>query len=103
MWNYVTFLRNNSDKLELLLDYIQSMKMKYNVKIMKIVDVLCNVPTDGSEYEVTKYNRIIENIIKEIEDNNTKNKLIKEREKKENSSGDSSLRKQVINSKDYAF
>jgi len=54
MWNYVLYFRANKDKLQILLDYIESRKIKRNKEIMPVVDKLYN-------------NKDIECIIKDIE------------------------------------
>nr|QBK88479.1 MAG: YqaJ-like recombinase domain protein [Mimivirus LCMiAC01] len=40
MWDYVIFFRENPDKTEILTEYINSMPIKYNKKIMKIIEEL---------------------------------------------------------------
>ena len=42
MWNYVLFLRANPDKIQIFNEYVNSLDMKYNKKIMKVVDDICN-------------------------------------------------------------
>ena len=102
MWDYVTFFRNNLDKLNILVDYIQSMKMKMNTKIMKIIDVLYNVPSDGSDFELIKYAGIVNKLITDTNEN----KLKKEKQLNENSDDDSNIKQNYdpdYNQREYAF
>lgn len=54
VWNYVLYLRENKDKLKILLDFIESRKIKRNKEIMPVVDRLFN-------------NKDIAGILKDIE------------------------------------
>jgi len=58
MWDYVEFFRADSHKTDILVKYIDSLKMKYNNKIMKVVEELYNVPKDTSDDLI---NKLIEN------------------------------------------
>jgi len=102
MWDYVTFFRNNPDKLNILVDYIQSMKMKMNTKIMKTIDVLYNVPSDGSDFELIKYAGIVNKLITDTNEN----KLKKEKQLNEISDDDSNIKQNYnpdYNQREYAF
>lgn len=72
MWNYVTFFRNNKDKLQILKDYIDSQIKKNNKDIMNVVSQLYN--TNDVNYN-TIVDKVIDNqkaakIKKDIKDNN---------------------------------
>lgn len=80
MWNYVLFFRENKDKLDILVNYIENMKTKYNKEIMQIVEKIYNVTNPN-------YNKILSDIIKETEKNKIQadqRKEEKERERNEN-------------------
>ncbi len=47
MWNYVRYFRQNTERKELLKEYIACMPKKMNVAIMKCIDVLYNNPDDN--------------------------------------------------------
>lgn len=49
VWNYVLFFRKNKDKLDLLLQYINSLNIKKNKAIMNIVDRLYH--TEAEDYD----------------------------------------------------
>lgn len=74
MWDYVEFFRANNDKCTILLNYINSLKIKYNARIMKVVHELYSVPNMTNIIEKDKYNKTIARIIKETEENNLTNK-----------------------------
>lgn len=84
MWNYVEFFRANKDKQDILLNYINSMKLKMNSKIMKIVGDLYCIPKEGGTQEgADKYNNTIKRILDEIVSNNTsKERLQKEKDER---------------------
>jgi len=66
MWDYVLYFRKYPDKFKIFNDYINSMKLKINTKIMDIVEKICNEPSkDSTEIEINKYNLILEKIIDE--------------------------------------
>jgi putative phage-type endonuclease len=72
MWNYVEFFRENQDKKNILFDYIEHLEEKNNDEIMKLVDFLCNIPQD--KIKLREYNNKIKNIIKEISEQEQKQK-----------------------------
>ena len=59
VWNYVTFFRENKDKLQILLDYINSRNRKVNKDIMNIMDKIYNV--NSADYD-KQLQIILENI-----------------------------------------
>ena len=59
VWSYVTFLRNNEDILKIFCDFVNTRTIKYNKKIMALLDDLCNVNNPN-------YEENIEDIKKEI-------------------------------------
>ncbi|QKF93790.1 YqaJ-like viral recombinase domain protein [Fadolivirus algeromassiliense] len=59
VWDYVLFFRANKDKLQILVDYIESREKKKNKEIMEVVSKICN-PTDPN------YDKYIDNINKDI-------------------------------------
>jgi hypothetical protein len=78
MWDYVEFFRGNKDKLDILLNYIASLKIKTNNKIMKVIETLANIPPkniDNYDTNIIIYNDYINKIIKETLENNMNNKL----------------------------
>nr|QBK89087.1 MAG: YqaJ-like recombinase domain protein [Mimivirus LCMiAC02] len=50
MWNYVTFLRKNDYQLALFVNYVNSRPIKYNKKIMKVLDDLFH--TEAKDYDI---------------------------------------------------
>lgn len=42
VWDQILFFRKNSDKLDILVDYINSMEKKKNKEIMEIIQTLCS-------------------------------------------------------------
>lgn len=71
VWNYVEYLRKNGDKSKIIFDYIESMPIKNNKKIMSLIDFICNEPDENKNKD--KYNSKILEIIEETQKNN-KNK-----------------------------
>ncbi len=63
MWKYVEFFRKNSDKLDILVGYIDSLKIKTNKKIMAIVEKIYD-NRNKSNYET-----ILESIKDETQTN----------------------------------
>ena len=59
VWNYVLFLRENKDKLQIVLDYIDSRPKKKNKDIMDTIDKICNINEKN-------YNMILKNILDDI-------------------------------------
>jgi len=49
MWNFVLFFRNNKDKLDLFMEYINSLQTKRNKDIMYVAEKLAN--TNASDYK----------------------------------------------------
>lgn len=72
VWNYVLFFRENKDKLDILLNYINSRKRKVNKDIMNIMDQLYSV-------DVPDYGKIIQTILTETEIGNRKRKQVKKK------------------------
>lgn len=77
MWNYVEFFRKNKDKQDILINYINSMKLKMNAKIMKIIDDIYTVPKPGSAFEVKKYDDMIKQLVNDSVENVNKETLRK--------------------------
>ena len=67
MWDYVLFFRQNKDKLEILLDFINSLSIKKNKVIMDVVKKLCDATNPNYQ-----------NIIKDIQTLTVTNKTNKE-------------------------
>lgn len=63
IWNYVLFLRQNPDKLKIFVDYVESMSMKRNEKIMDLVENLFNDSGDPD---------LLETIAKQTKENQKK-------------------------------
>lgn len=82
MWKYVEFFRSNNDKQDILMNFINSMKLKINKKIMKVVDDIYTIPQkDATEDEKIKYYNKIQEILDDITQNNiNKEKSAKEKE-----------------------
>ena len=59
MWKYVKFLRNNEDKKQIFLEYVNTRKRKENLDILKTVEKICN--TEDPNYKLN-----IAEIIKKI-------------------------------------
>lgn len=80
-WNYVTYLRQNPDKAEIVFKYIDSLlkrpdgtlietqSEKTSDKIMAVIDTLYNVPKDGDTKGATEYAKKVLQINEEIEGN----------------------------------
>jgi hypothetical protein len=80
-WNYVTYLRQNPDKAEIVFKYIDSLlkrpdgslietqSEKTSDKIMSVIDTLYNVPKDGDAKGATEYAKKVLQINEEIEGN----------------------------------
>jgi hypothetical protein len=76
MWDYVEFFRANADKLNILVEYIESMPRKMNDKIMKTISAIYDIPKNKSESENEKYLEMINKIIAET----TQNKIKKQKD-----------------------
>jgi putative phage-type endonuclease len=88
MWNYVLFFRSNIDKLDILVNYINSRTTKRTKDIMNIVDQLY----DNSS---PKYDDFIKSIVEEIAIGKTKVMRMKEKKKLN--------RLEEVNECDYMF
>ena len=76
MWKYVEFFRENQDKKDLLLNYIESMSLKKNKTIMKLIDDLYTIPKDTPDEK-----NMIDKLCDEIKKNNEhKEHKIKEKQ-----------------------
>ena len=75
VWDYVLFFRSNKEKLELLVEYIESRETKRNKDIMAVIDKLFN--TNSPEYD-----NFIVSLINDIEASKNK-KIIKAQQKTE--------------------
>jgi len=62
-WKQVEYFRNNQEKTKILTDFIDSLLVKSNTKIMNIIDDIMNNPIDS---------RVIKNILKSTADNKIK-------------------------------
>jgi len=71
MWGYVIFFRKNPDKLDLLLDFINTRKIKYNKEIMKFIENLYD--TGHKKYD--KFIKDARKNIKKIKKKKTKPKI----------------------------
>lgn len=69
MWSYVEFFRSNKSKLDILLNYIDSLSLKTSKKIMKVVEELAKIPKPGTAEEIL-YNEYINKLNEEIAVNN---------------------------------
>lgn len=69
MWDYVLFLRSNPDKLKILIDYIDSRKIKRNKEIMAVVTKLYDVKDPN-------YNTYIKMILDDTLNGKTKKETI---------------------------
>lgn len=67
MWDYVLILRQNKDKIQILVDFINSLSVKKNKTIMDVVRKLCDVTNPNYQ-----------NIIKEIQISTINNKTNKD-------------------------
>lgn len=74
MWDYVEFFRANPDKCEILLNFINSMKMKYNKQIMKVAEELSDIPKTISVIDRDRYTKAVKKIIADTETNMLNNK-----------------------------
>lgn len=72
MWKYVTYLRKNENKSNLLFSWINSLSLKSNKKIMDVVDRLCNEPNDSDKKQVKEYNNLILKLQEEVDAYNKK-------------------------------
>jgi len=61
MWGYILFLRDHKDKLDLLVEFIDSLKIKKNTLIMETIQKLCNNKSKGYKKFIMK----LKNEIKE--------------------------------------
>ena len=78
MWKRVVYYRGNKDKLELLNEYIDSMKIKMNKKIMQVIDKIYNLQYMGQD--TNEYKKIISEIRNEITENKNKKQVNKKEE-----------------------
>ncbi len=63
MWDYVLFFRQNKDKLDILVQFIESRVVKNNKKIMAVIEKLYNK-------KAPDYNSVINSILEEIDAGN---------------------------------
>ena len=61
IWNYVLFLRKNKDKLQLLVNFIESLKTKFNKEIMIVISKLCDSEDPNYDNFIESLNKIIKN------------------------------------------
>ena len=69
IWNYVTILRNNLDKANIIFEYIDNLKRKDTDSIMNLIKKICDIPDENDKISSNKYNIFIENLIKDNEIN----------------------------------
>jgi len=74
MWKYVLFFRKHPDKLEILVNYINSLNKKMNNKIMSTVRNLYYTKKKN-------YDKIVKKIVRDTKRNESKRKLTKKKEK----------------------
>lgn len=96
MWDYVLFLRNHKDKLDLFVQYVETRKIKRNNNIMKVVDRIC-----GPEHP--KYQQFLDNICSSIDNVSSTSPLIVSTNNNNNNNNNSSTSDHSIYSSTYMF
>jgi putative phage-type endonuclease len=59
MWHQVEYLREHKEKAEILFDYIEYLPTKNNKKIMELVKIICNEPSESDEKGIKNYSQKI--------------------------------------------
>ena len=65
VWSYVTILRNNLDKANIIFEYIENIKRKDTNQIMNLIKKVCNIPNEEDKELSNDYNKFVENLIKD--------------------------------------
>ena len=72
MWKYVEYFRNNSDKADTFFNYIESLPIKNNKKIMNIAKQICTEPNKDDRNAIKEYTKLIVQLTEDTIKNNTK-------------------------------